>query len=46
MMLIKLPRINEKIALPKMNTNKQRTLSPSLLGCKSPKPTVDRVVNM
>jgi len=35
----------EKMATPKSKTNEQHNRSKSLLGWKSPKPTVDKEVN-
>ena len=40
-----MPIIYEKIATPKSNMKEQKTLSELLLGLRSPKPTVDKLVN-
>ena len=42
---MKIPIMYEKMATPKRRMKEQTTLSESLLGLKSPNPTVDKEVN-
>jgi len=44
MIAVKLPRKIEKTDTPIISTKAHMNLSGSLLGARSPKPTVDRVV--
>jgi hypothetical protein len=44
MIEVKLPRKIEKTDTPIMSTKEHMNLSASLLGARSPKPTVDKVV--
>jgi len=44
-MAVNSPNINEKIATPKSSIKAPKMRSKSLLGVKSPNPTVDKDVN-
>ena len=45
-MLINSPMIYENIATPNINMKETKIRSKSLLGCRSPKPTVDNEVKV